>query len=59
MQTVAYDVLQAQRPSHHLVGSETKNPLPTNSKWSDIAGLSWIFLDDDFDSLKTTNIIIK
>lgn len=33
-----------------MVGSEAKNPLPTktrgNFSWDDIAGLSWIFIED-------------
>ncbi len=31
-------------------GSEAKNPLPTgvNEPWMEVAGLSWIFLEDDF-----------
>jgi hypothetical protein len=33
-----------------VVGSEAKNPLPTktrgNFSWTDMAGLSWIFLED-------------
>jgi hypothetical protein len=33
-----------------LVGSEAKNSLPSrakeNTSWTDVAGLSWILLDD-------------
>lgn len=43
-------VMQRQTPSLSsvLLGSETKNPLPTSSKrsWEDLAGLSWLILED-------------
>ena len=34
-----------------LVGSDAKNALPSRNlagSWTDIAGLSWIFIEDDF-----------
>jgi len=43
-------MLQRQTPeqSSALMGSEAKNPLPINGygSWEDVAGLSWIFLED-------------
>lgn len=42
-------VIQKQTPdkSYSLVGSEAKNPLPSsNLSWEDVAGLSWIFIDE-------------
>lgn len=36
-----------------MVGSEAKNTLPTNTRnnfsYTDMVGLSWIFLDDSLD----------
>ncbi len=40
---------QTQKESF-LIGSEAKNPLPLSSQkfhWSEIAGLSWLFFDDE------------
>ncbi|WP_182126624.1 hypothetical protein [Nitrosopumilus sp. b2] len=43
--------LNIQRPdqSLSLVGSDVKNALPTSTycNWTELAGLSWIFVDDD------------
>ena len=43
-------VMQRQTPdqSSVLVGSEAKNPLPTsrNRSWEEIAGLSWLIIED-------------
>ena len=43
-------VMQRHTPdqSSVLVGSEAQNPLPTssNKNWEDIAGLSWLILEE-------------
>ena len=43
-------MMQRQTPdqSSVLVGSEAKNPLPTskNRNWEDVAGLSWLIIED-------------
>ena len=52
---------QTSDQSSVLVGSEAKNPLPASSKrnWEDIAGLSWLIIEDqdkyDNDTIKKNN----
>lgn len=44
-------LMKKQTPSQSsvLVGSEAENPLPTSShrSWEEIAGLSWLFIEDN------------
>ena len=50
MQTIAYsEPIKHQRPSHKLVGSEDKNPLPTKYvSAQDLVGLT-LLLESDME----------
>ncbi len=47
-QVIVLNKVQTYSQSFILPGSEAKNPLPAGNEmsWSDVAGLSWILLED-------------
>lgn len=47
-QVVLFTDRQKNNQSAELAGNEAKNPLPKSSKrnWEDIAGLSWLIIED-------------